>query len=169
MDLLLEAFVAASGDDAEEQLGVLLAAHASPVIGRVIAGRLGAGSSDADDVRAQVLLQLMLRLRQGRIEHTLGTIDAFTAYVAAATRHACDHLFRAKYPLRWRLRNRLRYALEHDRRFALKSPQGTWLGGPAAGCRGYSAPARSSVVGHRAAAGEGLLARLFDISGGPLG
>jgi hypothetical protein len=171
MDPLLDAFAAASQDDAEEQLGVLLAAHAAPLIGRVIAGRLGAGSSDADDVRAQVLLQLMLRLRHGRIEHTLGTIDAFSAYVAAATQHACDHFFRAKYPLRWQLRNRLRYALEHDRRFALwKSPHGTWLGG----LRGWASrllgtPPPSEALSDIAPQQvKGLLARLFDQSGGPL-
>jgi len=173
MDPLLDPLLAASDEngDADEQLGALLATHASPVISRVIAARLRAGSSDADDVRAQVLLQLMQRLRHGRLEQTLGAIDAFTAYVAAAAHHGCDHFLRAKYPLRWQLRNRLRYALEHDRRFALwKSPHGTWLGGlPGWEARPPGTPppaeALSDIDPQQV---KGLLARLFDRSGGPL-
>jgi hypothetical protein len=171
MDPLLNAFVTASADAAEEQLGVLLAAHASPVIARVIGSRLGAGSGDADDVRAQVILQLMLRLRHGRIEHTLGAIEAFSAYVAAAAHHGCDHFLRAKYPLRWQLRNRLRYALEHDRGLALwKSPHGTWLGG----FRGSEAQPPGAPPPAEALAEidpqqvRTFLTRLFDHSGGPL-
>jgi hypothetical protein len=171
MDQLLDAFVTASDHDAEEQLGLLLTAHASPVIVRVVAARLRAGSSDGDDVRAQVLLQLMLRLRHGRIEHSLGAIEAFSAYVAAAAHHGCDHFLRAKYPLRWQLRNRLRYALEHDRRFALwKSAHGTWLGGS----RGSEMQQPGTLPRAEAFADidpqqvKPFLARLFEESGGPL-
>jgi hypothetical protein len=171
MDQLLDAFVTASPDAAEEQLGVLLSAHASPIVTRVIASRLGAGSGDADDVRAQVLLQLMLRLRHGRLEQTLGTIEAFSAYVAAAAHHGCDHFLRAKYPLRWQLRNRLRYALEHDRRFALwKSPHGTWLGGSrgSEAQRPAAAPRTESLSTIDPQQVKEFLARLFEQSGGPL-
>ena len=53
----------------------MLARHASPVIARVVASRIGGGSGDAEDVRAQVLLQLMLRLRHGRTTRALGDIE----------------------------------------------------------------------------------------------
>jgi hypothetical protein len=171
MDPLLDALADAAPDRAEDQLGVLLSAHASPIITRVIASRLGAGGGEAEDVRAQVLLQLMLRLRRGRIERTLAAIDVFSAYVAAAAHHGCDHFLRAKYPLRWQLRNRLRYALEHDRRFALwRSAHGTWLGGP----RGSEAqppgapPAAAAVSDIEPQQVKAFLARLFEHGGAPL-
>ncbi len=171
MDPALEGFAAASREEAEAQLGNLLDAYASPVVRRVIVHRLGASCSDADDVHAQVLLPLMLRLRHGRIEQTLDAIDAFAAYVAAAAHHGCDHYLRAKYPLRWQLRNRIRYAIEHDRSLALwKSAHGVWL----CGCRGWQArpPGHPPAVADAPAAGpqqtKTFLARLFHQSGGPL-
>jgi hypothetical protein len=169
MDPILEAFSTASDAAAEEQLGEVLARHAAPVIARVVARRLGAG--DAEDVRAQVLLQLLLRLRHGRREQTLGEIETFGAYAATAAHHGCDHFLRAKYPLRWQLRNRLRYALEHDRRYALwKSAYGIWL----AGLRGSegqppgTAPRPESLADIEPQDVKRLLARVLDGSGGPL-
>src|SRR4051812_1044273 len=98
MDGALDPFFRASEDDAEQLLGVLLSTVAAPVIGRVIASRLGAAGGEADDVRAQVVMQLMLRLREGKATADLAAIDAFDAYVAAAAHHACDHYLRRKYP-----------------------------------------------------------------------
>lgn len=171
MDDVLDPFVGASQDEAEEQLGDLLADHASPIIRRVIASRLGSACSEADDVHAQVLLQLMLRLREGRIEKALGAIAAFGAYVATAAHHGCDHYLRKKYPLRWRLRNRIRYVLEHDRSFALwKSAQATWR----CGRRGWEADALGVVPPVHEVAGidprhvKVFLARTFQRSRGPL-
>ena len=94
-----------------------------------------------------------------------------SAYAAAAAHHGCDHFLRAKYPLRWRLRNRLRYALEHDRQFALwRSAHGTWLAGVSgseAQPLGISPPLEtlSDIPPQQATA---LLVRLFTGSGGPL-
>lgn len=171
MDALLAAFATTSDDDAEEQLGVLLARHASPVIASVVARRIGGGSGEAEDVRGGVLLQLMLRLRRCRIERTLDAIDSLTAYAAAAAHHGCDHFLRAKYPLRWQLRNRLRYALEHDRRFTLwRSTHGTWLGG----LRGSQTqpqgtpPPSGAVSDIEPQQVKAFLVRLFEGSGGPL-
>ena len=134
MDQVLESFLASPDEgQSEEQLGDLLARHAAPVVRRVVSRRLGAVSSDIDDVCSQVMLQLMLRLRRERIDASLAAIDAFASYVATAAHHGCDHHIRAKYPLRWRLRNRLRYVLEHQPQFALwKASDGSWLCGRAA-------------------------------------
>ena len=121
MDGVLDLFLRASEDDAEEQLGVLLSSVATPVIRRVVAGRLGAANGEADDVLAGGPMQLMLRLREGRAQEGLGAIDAFQAYVASAAHHACDHYLRRKYPARWRLRNRIRYVLDHDNNLTLFS------------------------------------------------
>ena len=171
MDAALESFLRAPDDQADDRLGALLAAEASPIIRRVIASRLGGAAGEVDDVHAQVLIQLMLRLRDGRIEDGLATIGAFGAYVATAAHHGCDHYLRRKYPQRWRLRNRIRYVLEHDRGFAIwRSPQGAWQCGihgedsrppgtvPAAAAVGRVEPTQLKT----------LLARIFALSGGPL-
>jgi hypothetical protein len=171
MDEGLDAFLAASDEEADERLGDLLADRASPIIRKVIAGRLHGASADADDVHAQTVLQLMLRLRQGKVDQTLLGIDAFAAYVAAAAHHGCDHYLRSKYPLRWRLRNRLRYVLEHDSTFALwKSAQGTWR----CGRRGWASrppgavPSPDEVAGVEARHVKAFLDRTFLRSAGPL-
>jgi DNA-directed RNA polymerase specialized sigma24 family protein len=169
MDPVLGAFIAASDEDAEDQLGSLLAVHASPIIRRVISSRLGGASGDADDVQSQVVMQLLLRLRQGRSDADLGGIDAFGAYVATAAHHGCDHYLRRKYPLRWQLRNRIRYVLEHDATFALwKSVHGTWL----CGRRGWDArpsgdlPPVEDVTAIEPRKVKAFLIRAFERSGG---
>ncbi len=133
MDPVLEAFLASADEaSAEERLGEVLARHAAPFIRRVVSSRLGSASSDIEDVCSQLMLTLMVRLRQLRADANLAGIGAFAGYVASATHHACDHYVRAKHPLRWRLRNRIRYVLEHDARFAVwKAVDGCWLCGRA--------------------------------------
>lgn len=171
MDAVLESFLRAPDDQADERLGALLTAEASPIVRRVIASRLGGAAGEADDVHAQVLMQLMLRLRDGRVEDGLATIDTFGAYVATAAHHGCDHYLRRKYPQRWRLRNRIRYVLEHDRGFAIwKSPQGAWR----CGIHGEDSrpagtlPAAAAVGGVEPGQLRALLAQIFTLSAGPL-
>jgi RNA polymerase sigma factor (sigma-70 family) len=173
MDPVLESFKSALDlDDSDEQLGALLAQHAAPIVRKVVSQRLGAYSGDAGDIVSQVLLQLMVRLRQGRIDETLGTIDAFANYVAAAAHHACDHAVRRKHPARWRLRNRIRYVLEHDPHLAVwKSAQGSWLCGRAdwrGQARLGTPPRDASLAPSLKESPADLLIKIFDLSRGPL-
>jgi hypothetical protein len=172
-DDVLESFLASTDEErSEELLGDLLARHAAPLVRRIVSRRLGASSSDLDDVCSPVMLQLMLRLRRERIDASLGTIDAFTSYVAAAANHGCDHFVRAKYPLRWRLRGRLRYVLEHDPRFAL------WRAADGALTCGLvewrsRQPSGLTPTGERLAGiprqnVREMLSRLFELAGEPL-
>jgi len=173
MDDVLESFLASPDEErSEEQLGELLARHAAPLVRRIVSRRLGPSSGDVDDVCSQVMLQLMLRLRRERIDDNLAAIDAFASYVAAAAHHSCDHFVRAKYPLRWRLRSRLRYVLEHDPRFALwRAADDSFICGRAEWrSRQASAapPPGEHLAGVRKQNVRELLARLFDLSGSPL-
>jgi DNA-directed RNA polymerase specialized sigma24 family protein len=171
MDQLLEPLLAAPETDPDETLGVLLTSHAAPIIRRVISSRLRQSGADADDVSSQVLMQLLLRLRQGKTDRDLSEIHSFAGYVATAAHHGCDHYLRRKYPLRWRLRNRIRYVLEHDPRFGVwKSTEGTWLCGVAAWqSRGASrAPSPEDVGGIDKQRVRDLLLRAFELSEGPL-
>jgi DNA-directed RNA polymerase specialized sigma24 family protein len=171
MDAVLERFRTARDSDAEETLGHLLSAHASPIIQRVVASRLGPANSDVDDVCSQVVLQLMLRLRQGRQDDDLDSIDAFEGYIATAAHHGCDHYLRRKYPLRWQLRNRVRYVLEHDARWSVwRSREGTWLCGRAGWETRTPAerPDRNDLADIGSEQVRQLLMRIFPASGGPL-
>ena len=171
MDAVLEPFRDARDSEAEETLGRLLSGHAAPVIRRVVAGRLGHACSDVDDVCSQVVLQLMLRLRQGRRDDNLESIDAFDGYIATAAHHGCDHYLRRKYPLRWQLRNRLRYALEHDSRWSVwRSPEGAWLCGRAGWQTRPPAepPDRQGLADVRPEQVREFLMRIFPPRGGPL-
>lgn len=98
--------------EAEQQL----LAAITPVLRRVVAQRLPA--QDAEDVCAHVLLQVAQRLRADGLD-AFRDIEHVAGYFATVAHHACDHHLRRRHPLRWRLRNRLRYVLEHDSRFAL--------------------------------------------------
>lgn len=130
MDQILEPFVNAIDADADARLGDLLGNVASPIVRLVVGKRLGSSCADGDDVTSQVLMQLVIRLRRRRTDEDLGDIHRFANYAAVAAHHGCDHYLRRKYPLRWRLRNRLRYVLEHDRRFGVwKTAKGTWVCG----------------------------------------
>ena len=171
MDAVLERFLASHDGDAEEALGELLSTHATPIIRRVITSRLGHANSDIDDVSSQVVLQLMLRLRQGRRDDDLKHIDAFDGYIAAAAHHGCDHYLRRKYPLRWQLRNRIRYVLEHDSRWSVwKSPEGIWMCGRAGWeTRAAGVPPDGRDLADVQSQQVGmLLTRTFDVSDGPL-
>jgi len=172
MDNVLEPFLASPDERSEEQLGDLLTRDAAPLVRRIVSRRLGSAGSDVDDVCSQVMLQLLLRLRRERIDDNLAAIDAFAGYVATAAHHACDHFIRAKYPLRWRLRCRIRYVLDHDRRFAIwRAPTGALVGGRA---DWRSRPPSGVAAAGAAFAGiqkddvAGLLARIFDECGAPV-
>lgn len=106
--------------DAEQReaiIGELISEHADPVIRRSIRHRLGiANPADVDDIRGAVMLRLLRKLAQLAADDP---IASFTNYVATVTYHSVDDYLRKKYPERTLLKNRLRYVLTHDARFAL--------------------------------------------------
>lgn len=136
-DPLLLPFVRAEGGaEFERQLAALIAEHAEPVVTRIVgykvrAGRGGVGRAEAEDVRGEVLLQLVRRLHSFRADHAERPIRDFGAYVAAAAYNACDRHISRKYPQRRRLKNGLRYLLTHRPGFALwQTGSGAWVAGP---------------------------------------
>ena len=173
MDDVLEPLLSSPDDDrSEERLGDLLTRHAAPLVRRVVSRRLGSAGGDVDDVCSQVMLQLLRRLRRERIDDNLAAIDVFAGYVATAAHHACDHFIRAKYPLRWRLRCRIRYVLERDARFAIwRAPSGALVGGRAEWrsrqSPGVAAAGTVLAGAQKQDVGE-LLSRIFEDSGAPV-
>lgn len=95
---------------------------------------------EREDVAATVTLRLLRRLRDSS-----AAIDDFEHYVATLTYHTIYDFMRRRYPERTRLKNRLRYLLQHDPRLAL------WNAGDVVSC------------GLREWQGRGDLLHAFDI------
>jgi RNA polymerase sigma factor (sigma-70 family) len=120
-----------------EQLLQDLVETARPTIESVVRRRLAFSKSgeaqDREDVCGEVVLELLRRLRGLRDGESTSTIESFSSYVAAAADHACDEYLRRKYPQRRRLKNKLRYILSSEPRFALWEKTGSqsseWLCG----------------------------------------
>jgi hypothetical protein len=173
VDPLLDPFLSASDErTADQRLGDLLQQHAAPLVRRIVAGRLGQATADIDDVSAQVLLQLMVRLRQARADAAVGAIGVFASYVATTARHGCDQYLRSQSPLRWRLRSRILYVLAHDPRVAAwRAADGAWICGQSE-WRGQpptgSAPAPAQLADIPAGQLRPLLLRICALAGGPI-
>ena len=121
---LLAHFLSAEESTAHVCLEQLLSQHAEPVIRKITRLKLRTHSSggselqDEEDIRSDVILQLLGSLRELR-NRASASIQNFTAYVAGITYNSCNKFLRFKYPARWRLKNRLRYLLNSRPGFAL--------------------------------------------------
>jgi hypothetical protein len=127
-DPLLRPFLQAE-DEAEAQrlLAQLIEEHAQPLVRDIARSKLhvarfapsdDSSAQEAYEVCSEVALQLLGRLRELRDDPEPAPIANLQGYVAAVTYNACSASLRHKYPERQRLKNRLRYVLNHDSRFA---------------------------------------------------
>jgi hypothetical protein len=99
----------------------LLTEHVDPLVRDITGYRLRkrcpSGSleeeQDEEDLRSEVLLQLITRLQELKRSPEPTVIGNFRGYVAATTYNAYHKSMRMKYPARWRLKNRIRYLLNH--------------------------------------------------------
>lgn len=125
---LLLRFLRAEDSVARECLEKLLSEHAEPVIRRVIRNQ-GYAPQDEEDVRGHTVLQVIEWLRALRISPT-NSVENFCSYVAAIASNSCNRLLRMRYPVRWSLKNRVRYLLTHRRDFVFReNPQEGWVCG----------------------------------------
>lgn len=141
---------------AQECLEELLSEYVEPVVRDITRykSRLNGTSSssheaqDEEDIRSEVVLQLISRLRDLRSSRAETPIENLRGYVAATTYNAFHKYLRAKHPARWRLKNRLRYLLNHRANFAVwEDESGEYLGGLAAWPRNLAS--RSSASEHQ--------------------
>ncbi len=102
-ELLSEYLVEENEDSAQELLGKLVSIHATPVIRRAIAQRLGYGI-DTEDVYGYTVVRLVTQLKDHRRHGSERSIDDFGAYVAVAAYNACHDHLRRKFPERHKLR-----------------------------------------------------------------
>lgn len=140
VDEVLLPFINASDEaEAELQLSRLLTEHAEPTVARAIRHKAGGARAHsrradefakAEDVRGEVMLQLVVRLRNFRADYSARPIADFNAYVAAAAYNTYDRHISRMYPQRRRLKNGLRYLLTHRGGFALwQATDGEWVCG----------------------------------------
>ena len=74
----------------------------------------GYEAQDEEDICNEVVLQLISRLRNLRGSGAQSPIENFRGYVATTTYNVFHKYVRMKYPSRWRLKNRMRYLLNHS-------------------------------------------------------
>jgi hypothetical protein len=113
---------ATESDARERELeSLLLEARAviDAVLARFASSDRALRREERDDVAATVTLRLLRRLRDSS-----AAIDDFEHYVATLTYHTIYDFMRRRYPERTRLKNRLRYLLQHDPRLALWTADG---------------------------------------------
>jgi len=126
-------------NDAERQLGRLLAEHAAPLVQKICRFRLISGPAlvgvdhPLADLESDVNVQLLIRLRSLRSNRHQLPIENFRGYVASVTYNCYHKHLRQKYPERWRLKNRMRYQMNHHPGLAIwETSGGEWLCGIAA-------------------------------------
>lgn len=111
---LLPFVVARDGTQADVCLATLLEQHALPIIAR-IAGR----GHDAEDLRREILAQVVVLLRDCKAAPTILPIANFSHCVAVLAKNICRaHQRRWSWPRR-SLKSSLRHTLTHDLQFAL--------------------------------------------------
>ncbi len=157
LDPALRGFVEAPDDaEADRRLAALLEGDAEPLIRRIVGRKLRAyaasprdasSTEDLEDVVSDALLALVSRLQDLRDDPRSEPIESFADYVATVAHNAFAHYLRRKHPARSRLKNRLRYALTTDRRYALwPTPDGLVCGLAVWRGRPVSAPAVESLA-----------------------
>jgi hypothetical protein len=137
IDELLIPFVQASdGAESEQMLENLITNHAEPTINKILKYKIRNSASidekqtESEEISSDVMLQLVRRLQNLRIDSAERPIGDFKAYVAVTTYNAYDRYISRKYPNRRRLKNGLRYLLTHNSEFAVwQMSDGKWVGG----------------------------------------
>ena len=113
-------------DESERLLEKLVQEQAAPIVERVVWSKIRVAI--AEDIRSEVIADLISRLRELKESGDRDTIRDFRAYCAVAAYHGCDKYYRRAFPQRHRLENQLRYLLgKHES--GLRIPDGCATGG----------------------------------------
>ena len=127
LDQALRGFVEAEDEEqAERRLESLIEQHVNPLVRKIVRRKLSAympskafPDEDLEDVAGDAVLVLLKRLRALRAHPGASDIESLDDYTATTAYSACAHHLRRRYPERSRLKNRLRYAVGRNARFAL--------------------------------------------------
>jgi hypothetical protein len=127
-DLLPRFLDCSDADESERLLERLVQEQAAPIVDRIVSSKIR--GPIGEDVRSDVLADLISRLRELKGSGDRETIRDFRAYSAVAAYHGCDKYYRRAFPQRFRLENQLRYLLGKHVRLAIwVAPDGEWICG----------------------------------------
>jgi hypothetical protein len=133
LDDLLVSYVQATQDQQiENELTVLMQNTAEPVISAVIRSKIrslgGHWHESYDDLCSEARFNVLRSLRQLKENPQQKAITRFRSYVSVVASQVWDAHLRQHFPLRWRLKNQVRYLLNHDKGLLLReSSDGVWL------------------------------------------
>ena len=130
IDGLLSSYLRAGDETVSHQmLTELVSEHAVPLVRKIVGHKLRVPTNhhpnsqlveDAEDVCGEASLRLVARLRELKDGATdERPINDFRSYVATVAYHLCHEYLRRKYPRRHGLKNKLRYLLSRDAKFAI--------------------------------------------------
>jgi hypothetical protein len=146
---------------AEALLEELVVEHAQPGILKVVRYKLAHQgrneTQDIEDVAAEVVVELIARLRAMQEAGNEAAIGSFSGYAAVAAYHACNEYLRRKYPNRHRLKNRLRYLLSNDKTIGIWESEG---GDSMCGRREWQAAGTAAASSERVSRWRDLLGDL---------
>jgi RNA polymerase sigma factor (sigma-70 family) len=113
----------AEGEEANEYLARLIAAHVEPVINGVIRYKLrldsSGGDAEAEDLRQEAIAQLLNRLQKFRADAEAHSIKDLRGLAATIAYRICARWMRRQFPQRHALRNRIEYLLTRQAGFAI--------------------------------------------------
>ncbi len=119
---------------AERLLARLIEEDAQPIVDKIVRSKIR--SSTGEDVRSEVIADLISRLRELKKSGERENIRDFRAYSAVAAYHGCDKYYRRAFPQRYKLESQLRYLLgKHARLGIWIAADGEWMCGEKSGNR----------------------------------
>jgi hypothetical protein len=129
-DALLRPLLEGSDEPRRSQMmNELFTEHVLWRIDRILGARFRQsrlGIEHRDDVRSEIVLRLMNRLQRLIADPEGKPIQSFPDYVAVVAFNTFDDFVRRAYPMRMKLKNRIRYALRHASRLTLWA-SGGWM------------------------------------------
>ena len=126
--LLLPFLLSADEGESRELLEHLVSEQAESIIRGVVRSKLSSflnyaphssESQDVEDVYGEILIQLLTRILELKNDLTDNPIRNLRSYVAVISYNACNEYLRKKYPKRYSLKNKLRYLITRQAKFAL--------------------------------------------------
>ena len=118
-DPVLIPYLAASDRvDADQSLCALIEREVRPLVARIVGQKAGAtsiaGPTDLEDICADCTASVLERLTNLRAGRDAEPIGSLSSYVAVAAYNGWHRYLRERFPVRSRLKNRLRYLCGHQ-------------------------------------------------------
>jgi hypothetical protein len=123
--LLAPLALMSGGEEIDVFLSQLIAVHAEPVINGIIRYKLrhnlnrGGVESEADDLRQEAIVQLLVELQKLRSDAATHPIRDVRGLAATITYRLCAQWMRRQFPQLHALRNQIQYLLTRQAGFAL--------------------------------------------------